>query len=211
MKLFITGTDTDVGKTWISAAIAKLALEKETRVAYYKPIQTGCSLTAAEDPEFIKTTFGERVTTFNRYCFEPPVTPLVADTELSIRFETIRQDIQTLEESHDLILVEGAGGLMVPVTPDALMIDLLADMDMPALLVAHSKLGTLNHTLLSIEALTRRNIPLVGVVLNYYPEDLAKSDLAVQTVLAVLHQFVPETLPIWTAEANSDFITTISF
>jgi len=204
MKLFITGTDTGIGKTYVAAALAQQALLEGLSVGYYKPIQTGTPPgELAEDCDFVQSALDQRVPVFNRYCFAPPVTPSVADTEGIIRFEAIAGDVETYNRQFDLLLVEGAGGLMVPVTPDSLMIDLIEALAMPVVLVAHSRLGTLNHTLLSVEALMQRNIPLHGIVINFYPESLDEAPLAVQTLIPTLKQHLPAEIPVWTCPESS--------
>ncbi len=191
--LFITGTDTDVGKTWVSAAMAKEGLANGLSVGYYKPIQTGAP---PGDCDFIESALNGQIPVFNRYCFEPPVTPSVADIDGIIRMETLAEDIKTYEKQFDLLLVEGAGGLMVPITPDKLMIDLIQMLSMPVVLVAHSQLGTINHTLLSVEALLNRNIPIEKIVLNFYPTSLQDAPLCVQTLLPTLKNRLPSDISI---------------
>ncbi len=198
MKLFITGTDTGIGKTWVSAAVAAKAQEQGKSVGYYKPIQTGTPLgSPPEDPDFIHQAFEGQVKTYCRYCFEPPVTPLVADEKGIIDFQQIAQDVETYASHHDLLLIEGAGGLMVPTTSSHLMIDLIQSLHVPTLLVSHCRLGTMNHTLLSIEALQNRNITIYGVVFNFYPDDLTQADLAIQTLIPTLRPFIPSEIPLW--------------
>lgn len=198
MKLFITGTDTGIGKTWVSAAIAWMGLEARRSVIYYKPVQTGSPKhQPPEDPAFVEKVLENRVRTVNRYCFEPPVAPLVADTHGVIDLAVIAQDVAELETQCDLLLIEGAGGLAVPLTANHLMIDLIESLQAPVLLVAHSRLGTINHTLLSVEALIKRGIPLFGIVINFYPADISKSEMAVATLEKTLRQFLAEDIPLW--------------
>lgn len=206
MKLFISGTDTGVGKTWVSAAIASQALSLGQSVGYYKPIQTGTPAgQPPEDPDVIQTACEGRVTTYCRYCFEPPVAPSVADTERRIDPAQIARDVEDYHQRHDLLLVEGAGGLAVPISPTLLMLDLIEQLQLPVLLVARSQLGTINHTLLSIQALEQRNLPLLGVVFNGYPANPSDAELAVQTLLPIIRNHVPATLPLWTSAQASSF------
>jgi dethiobiotin synthetase len=199
LKLFITGTGTGIGKTWVSAALIAQALNLGKSVAYYKPIQTGSPPNQPpEDPQFIADIFKTDVKIYNRYCFEPPVTPSVADLTGIIDLEQIHQDVYDYAQQSDILLIEGAGGLAVPINPQTLMIDLIQSLAVPVLLVAHSQLGTINHTLLSVEALLSRKIPIYGIVLNYYPEDPTQAELAVQTLLPTLRNHLPKDLPLWT-------------
>ncbi len=200
MKLFITGTDTGVGKTWISAALARQAIESGLRVVYYKPVQTGTPKgEPPEDAHFIQSVLGNQVQVACRYCFEPPVTPAVADPEQTIQTGQILQDVDELAAKADVLLVEGAGGLAVPVSPTLLMIDLIQSLNIPVVLVARSRLGTINHTLLSVEALQRRGIPIAGIVANFYPEEPEEAELCVSTLIPMLRHFIPQDIPIWTA------------
>ncbi len=195
--VFVTGTDTGIGKTWISGQLALAALSENQSVAYYKPAQTGCPIDAPEDPDYIKALLPGRVHTECRYCFEPPVAPLVADTGRVIDPQVLQADVRRLSQAYDRLIVEGAGGLMVPLTEDMLMIDLIEALKIPALLVSHCRLGSINHTLLSLEALQARKIPVAGLVINFYPSNPSESSLAVQTLVETLKNFMPADLPVW--------------
>ncbi len=202
MNLFVTGTDTHVGKTWICAAIAQQAVAYGASVSYYKPIETGVPTTNSHsDVGFMDTALLGQVQTYSRYRFAPPVAPAVADTQNEISPATIYADVQRYAKTSDLLLVEGAGGLAVPICSDMLMLDLIRKLRLEVLLVARSQLGTLNHTLLSVEALLNRDIPIRGIVLNYYPCRPERADLATQTVIPTLQQHLPKQLPIWLAYA----------
>lgn len=157
-KLFVTGTDTDIGKTVVSSIlIAGL------NAGYWKPIQAGRD--PHTDTEYIKQITRLPDSHFYRegYCLKTPMSPHAAAhiDGISIDLEKLRVP-DTLQKH---LIIEGAGGLIVPVNHDQYIIDLIAQFGYPALLVAKSGLGTLNHTLLSLEALKRRNIPVFGVVL----------------------------------------------
>lgn len=200
MKLFVAGTDTGVGKTWVSAAIASNALRWGKSVAYYKPLQTGSAPgREPEDPQFIHDLLGDQVDVYCRYCFEPPVAPSVADVERCIDLDCICQDVERFSRTTDLLLVEGAGGLTVPLSSSVLLVDLIKQLEIPVLLVSHCRLGTMNHTLLSVEALQTRRIPIKGIVFNFYPadSDIHQADLAVQTLLTAIRPHVPKDIPLW--------------
>jgi len=201
--LFITGTDTGIGKTWVSAVWALAALAQGKRVTYYKPIQTGTPHEEPpEDPAWIEQVTQGRVKTVCGYCFEPPVTPWVADPDGTIRLEKIQAEIAALRDDCDLLLVEGAGGLLVPIGPDWTMLDLIAQLECPALLVSHVRLGTLNHTLLSTQALASRGVPLEGVVINAFPDDLSLAPLSVQTLPDVLQHYLTKRTHLWTCSQS---------
>lgn len=160
--VFVTGTDTDVGKTVVAACLAAA-----WNAAYWKPVQTGLA-DGPGDTATVQELAGlpaERVVP-PTYTFQAPLSPHAAAAEerATIALETI-----TWPAGHDFIVVEGAGGLLVPLNRTALMIDLVQKLDVPAVLVARSTLGTINHTLLSLGALRARRIPLLGVVMNGPP------------------------------------------
>jgi malonyl-CoA O-methyltransferase len=160
--VFVTGTDTDVGKTVVAACLAAA-----WNAAYWKPIQTGLA-DGPGDTAAVKGLAGlpaERVLA-PAYAFQAPLSPHAAAAEegAAIALETI-----SWPAGHDFIVVEGAGGLLVPLNDAALMIDLIQKLDLPAVVVARSTLGTINHTLLSLSALRARRIPILGVVMNGPP------------------------------------------
>jgi dethiobiotin synthase len=155
---FITGTDTDVGKTLVAAWLVT-----QLGASYWKPVQAG---TEPETDSAMVQRLAElpaaRILP-EAYLLPEPLAPHEAARRAGVTI-----DLDTLEvPAHEgLIVVEGAGGLMVPLTDSAYMIDLAADLDLPIVLVARSTLGTINHTLLSIEAIRRRGLPLAGVVIT---------------------------------------------
>lgn len=157
-KLFITGTDTDIGKTVVSS-ILLTGLE----AGYWKPIQAGRD--PLTDTEFIKkiTNLPDSVFYSESYNLSEPMSPHAAAQidGVSISFDEIR--VPEVSQKH--LIIEGAGGLIVPVNDEQYIIDLISHLGYPVLLVAKSGLGTLNHTLLSLEALKGREISVFGVVL----------------------------------------------
>lgn len=158
MKYFITGTDTNVGKTVIASWLC-LHLKAD----YFKPIEAGFSI--GSENEFVKKCSGVH-THKGIFNYQAPLSP-----HLAARLENDRIDLHqvTLPASERLI-VEGAGGLLVPLNEEYLMIDLIQQLSLPVILVARTALGTINHTLLSLEALRARNIPIHGVILNGEPQ-----------------------------------------
>lgn len=161
MKYFIAGTDTDVGKT-VASAWAMLQLD----AAYWKPIQAG--LADETDEEAVKRLTGASSERFlpSAYRLPEPLSPHESAKRAGV---TIERERLALPDHDGPLIVEGAGGLMVPLNEDTLIIDLIALLDLPVILVCRSTLGTINHTLLSLEALRRRNITVVGAVLNGPP------------------------------------------
>lgn len=157
MRVFITGTDTGVGKTVVCAW-----LMLHSTASYWKPVQAGLvetdearvrALTGAGHDRFFPTA----------YALPEPLSPHEAARRAGTRIDV---DSLRLPSDDGSIVIEGAGGLMVPLNEEALVIDLIAQLELPAVLVARTTLGTINHTLLSLEALRARDIRIAGVVLN---------------------------------------------
>lgn len=193
-SIFITGTDTGVGKTRVTELLlAGLGAELSASgasVAGMKPVETGVEpaldsknktpsdglalyrLNCALRELASSGSTEQRILEFRDCCpfrFRLPASPLVAaaDEGRSLDFEHLLGAVKDMESRCDLILIEGAGGLLVPLTDRHLQIDLIQELRAPALLVTRPSLGTLNHTLLSLEALARRNIPALGIVINH--------------------------------------------
>lgn len=154
MRIFVSGTDTDVGKTIFSAALAG-ALQ----CAYWKPIQAGTL--DSSDSETVRRLSGLLPSDIlpEAYRLTNPLSP-----HRAAELDGVRIDPERLRPPDvDPLVIEGAGGLLVPLTRETLLIDLVARWHLPVVLVARTALGTINHALLSIEALRSRNIPLLGV------------------------------------------------
>lgn len=169
-RFFISGTDTMVGKTVVSAI-----LTLGTGATYWKPVQSG--LQPCSDSEFVRKAceLPDWRVLPEVHRLERPLSP-----HLSARMEGKRIDPTEIHVpvGVDRLIVEGAGGLLVPLNETDLMIDLISGLQLPVLLVARSTLGTINHTMLSVEALRARGIPLIGVVMNGTPD--AENRLAIE-------------------------------
>ena len=164
-SLFITATGTNVGKTHTTLRLIEALSKKGIKVGAFKPIETGVEdepidarrlLEACQkvNPDFANLT-PEDITA---YTFALPAAPFCADTRQEIKLEKIFEKYEELSKRCDLLLVEGAGGLMVPITQTYKMIDLAKELNCPVLLVTPSRLGCINDTLLSLEALQSRDI-----------------------------------------------------
>ena len=157
-KFIICGTDTDIGKTLISSFFVR-----GLNSFYWKPIQSG--IESQTDSQTVKTLaqVSKDKIIKEAYVFTKPLSPHWA---AEIDHETINFDMLRLPKVNGPLIVETAGGLMVPLTRNFLQIDQIKQWNLPVILVCKSSLGTLNHTLLSIEALKRRNIEILGLVVN---------------------------------------------
>ncbi len=153
---FVSAIGTDSGKTLVSAMLVE-GLESD----YWKPVQAG----EPRDTELVQSLVSSSSSTFypERHLLKTPASP-----HASARIDGVHISLEDfhLPESTNLLIVEGAGGLMVPLNDDDLMIDLIAKLGLPLILVSNLYLGSINHTLLSIEALNNRNIPITGIIFN---------------------------------------------
>lgn len=175
-RLFITAIDTDAGKSVITGLIARHIKQAGKSVITVKLAQTGCS-GIADDIELHRDIMGTEILEEDRngttcpYVFKHPASPhLSAGMEgRTIDTDLILQNIASLEEKYDYVLIEGAGGLQVPITEDYTILDFITDNNFPTVLVSCPKLGSINHTLLSLECMANRKIELKGLVYNQYP------------------------------------------
>jgi dethiobiotin synthetase len=182
--LFITGTDTEVGKTVIAGAIANYFFRQQggddrARVAVSKPVATGCvhrrEGLVSEDAEFLASCadahFPLDIICPQRY--REPLAPAVAADRAKqpLDWPAIDRSLQLMSKDSNVIIVEGVGGILVPLDSDHTTLDLVKWLNLPAVIVARASLGTINHTLLTIETLRRAEVPIAGVVINRYPAD----------------------------------------
>jgi len=184
---FITGTDTGVGKTVVAAALAIVLRESGRDVGVMKPVASGCVRRreglVSEDAEFLAKAAEapETLEEISPIRFEAPLAPTVAaaragvETDLEPMWEAWRR----LRDAHEILLVEGIGGILCPVTPAMSVADLAKEFRLPLLVVARSTRGTINHTALVIEAARARGLAVAGVIINRYNHE--SPDLAEMT------------------------------
>lgn len=173
---FVSGIDTDAGKTYCTAWLAKQLNGKGIRTITQKFIQTGNS-GRSEDIELHRSIMGcgmlpeDRDFTTAPEIFSYPASPLLASKidKRPVDFEKINNATKRLADKYDVVLVEGAGGLMVPLTENMLTIDFIAQSGYPLVFVTSGRLGSVNHTLLGLEAVAARKINLYMVMYNLYP------------------------------------------
>lgn len=157
-SLFVTGTDTNVGKTVLSALLVT-ALD----AVYWKPIQTGAAEGTDRKTVMQLAAIPEAQTLEESYCFDPPVSPHLAAEGSGVRIDLAR--IQPPTSLSRPLLVEGAGGILVPINDSELMLDLAGGLRFPVIIAARSALGTINHSLLTIRALRCAKVPIKGFVM----------------------------------------------
>lgn len=155
-KYFITGTDTNIGKTYISKIICE-----NFNFSYYKPIQTGFE--EGKDVDFVKKNSNIKV--YEDYIFKLPASPYIAKGNEFIDKNLILKRVKNINEN---LIIEGAGGLMVPIEESYTMLNLIKDLNISVILVAKNQLGEVNKTLLTIKVLDLYKIKIQFVVLNYF-------------------------------------------
>ncbi|MFP8871285.1 MAG: dethiobiotin synthase [Myxococcota bacterium] len=180
--VFITGTDTGVGKTVAACALVRALRERGVDVGVMKPMETGVGRDGPLDAQALRDAAGV-TDTIEEICplqFALPAAPNVAASEEGrvVDLEVVRNTFATLSARHDMIIVEGAGGLLVPTAPGCDMGDLAQSLRMSVIVVARMALGTINHTLLTLREIERRQIALAGVVLSESNGSLSDSDRA---------------------------------
>lgn len=190
--IFITGTDTGVGKTFVAVGLITALKKLGYSVCPMKPVETGCRslngrLVPADALKLIcAAEVDEPLNSINPYRFRQPVAPAVAAglEGVVINKQKIFSAYRQLSDKYDITFVEGAGGIMVPIWRNYLFLDFIKDLKLPVVIVARLGLGTINHTLLSIEAARNRGINVLGVVLN----DALKTgnDISVKTNMQVI-------------------------
>ncbi|CAM4031440.1 dethiobiotin synthase [Paenibacillus alkaliterrae] len=192
--LFVTGTDTGVGKTVVTAALAAALRAEGQQIGVWKPVQTGTALGAGvTDAERLLQSTGimERPEDVAAFTFPEPLTPMLAAKRAGVclTLDGLMAAGQTIMNRYDALIVEGAGGVAVPLTDDAMMVDLMAELLMPALIVAKSGLGTINHTLLTVAMLRHRAIPIAGIVMNDGEQAVWKTDPSVAWNAELIERF----------------------
>lgn len=170
---FVTGTDTEVGKTWISAGLLRAISRRGVPVAAMKPVASGCARTDLGLRNADALQLMEQATValpyehVNPYAFEPPVAPHIAAREAGASIETGRIRMLAAEAGErGFLVVEGVGGWAVPLDGTGTVADLAEGLGLPVVLVVGMRLGCLSHALLTVEAIARRGLPLAGWVAN---------------------------------------------
>lgn len=181
--LFITATDTEVGKTVITGAIAAAFQAQGLKVAVMKPVASGGVYSRdgqliSDDADFLMAAArlpeSERHLV-NPVCLEGALTPAVAAKTAGkvIDIPRIMSAYRQLADSYDVVLVEGVGGIMAPVWEEYLVADLMADLGLPAIVVTRPNLGTINHTALTVAYARQRKLPIAGVIVNRWNQAAA--------------------------------------
>jgi dethiobiotin synthetase len=173
-KIFITGVDTDIGKTFVSIGLCKNLFEKGCKVGYFKPLQSGAYLEngilKAPDIEELKKVVS--IPNGYSYLLKGEVSPYLASklSDVKINFEKIKKDIEDFSSSLDITVIEGAGGLYCPCCDNKTFADLIKELNIPVIIVSTPSLGRLNHILMTVECAKEKNIEIKGIIINKMPK-----------------------------------------
>jgi dethiobiotin synthetase len=212
--LFVTGTDTGVGKTVVAAAVCAALAARGERVAAFKPVVTGLDEEPGEwprDHELLAQVAGagQSADQVAPLTFGPPVSPHYAAHEAgtSIEPRDLTAAARAAAKGADALICEGVGGLLVPLTPGYLIRDLALDLDLPLLVVARPGLGTINHTLLTLEAARAAGLTVAAVVITPWPDEPTGMELSNRETIESLGRVrtcgLPEASPETLAEAGA--------
>lgn len=187
---FITGTDTGVGKTLVSCALLHALARTGRRVVGMKPVAAGAvweeSALVNEDVVALRaaSNVNAPLPLVNPYCFKPPIAPHIAAREAGVEIEIARvhEAFVALSALADCVIVEGAGGFMIPLGPDVDSAQLARELALPVVLVVGMRLGCLNHALLTRDAVARAGLHLAGWVANHIDPDMLCQDENVATL-----------------------------
>jgi dethiobiotin synthetase len=197
--LFVTGTGTEVGKTVVAATIARTLAGEGMRVAVFKPAVTGLDEGVETDYELLRRASGSNQSDgeIAPYRYGPPASPHLAAALAGeeIDPERLRNAAAAAAEGVDTIVCEGVGGLLVPLSPTYLVRDLAADLGYPLVVVAGPGLGTINHTLLTIEAARGAGLQVAAVALNPWPGEPGEIECSNRETIAELAEVPVLTFP----------------
>lgn len=183
--IFITGTGTDIGKTYATAALIKAMRQRGLSVGYYKAAISGATSVATSDAGFVKDycQLTQPSDSLLSYLYEEAVSPHLAAERANrpIALEIVHQGYQRVAAAYDWVVMEGSGGILCPLRRFSdgkllLLEDVIASLALPSLIVADAGLGTINATVLTIEYMKRRGLAVLGVVFNHYTGDWMQKD-----------------------------------
>ena len=206
-RFFVTGTGTGVGKTYFTAALAAAARATGRRVAALKPIETGCDPAPLDAEALAASSDYPGIAHFpGAYRASPPLAPWAATLsgegplDLTALTAAVKRQVERFEPAPDLLLVEGAGGIWVPLDAERTVADLIVALELPVLLVARDGLGVLSHVLTAVAAARLSGLELAGVVLaRHGPTDPSRA-----TNLTVLRERLDA--PVWSFEREAEAI-----
>ena len=194
---FVTGTDTGVGKTVVAAAVCAALRARGERVAAWKPVVTGTEEAGEPDHEVLARAAGTASSEVAPFTFEPAVSPHLAADRAGSAIEpaALVASARAAAGGAETLIVEGVGGLLVPLTLGFLVRDLARELGLPLVIAARPGLGTINHTLLTVEAARAVGLTVVGVVLTPWPADPSVMERSNRDTIARLAGVEVSTLP----------------
>ena len=191
--IFITGTDTGVGKTVVAAGLAMALKARGMSVGVMKPVATGCvgengTLISYDAVYLFEAAENEYAPLTSPVRFRNPVAPSIAAIyeQKEINLDHIRNAYRKLQQHYDYIIVEGIGGILVPIKQNYLVANMIREMGLAIVIVSHVSLGAINHTLLTVDAAVMRGFPIRGIIFNRAP--LVNYSLAELTNPRVIHE-----------------------
>ena len=235
--LFISGIDTDIGKTYATGMIAKALMQQGINVITQKLVQTGVAI----NPDSGEIGIADDIIIHRQlmnlplqpcdlnfttcpYRYEKPASPHLSAklAGQTLNPELITKATQQLQQSYDVVLLEGAGGLLVPITEQLLTLNYIAAQGYPIVLVTSGRLGSINHTLLSLEAIKARGLSVHSIIYNHIHDDAAQTDVEIaNSTIDFLQNYLAQHYPIvhWLAlsvqehdgSGNMDFILPKNF
>ena len=210
--LFVSGIDTDIGKTYATGIIAKSLMQQGVNVITQKLVQTGVAMNAnigemgiADDilthRQLMNLPLQPCDLNFTTcpYRYEKPASPHLsaALANETLNPEIITKSTQQLQQSYDVVLLEGAGGLLVPITEQLLTLDYIAEKGYPVVLVTSGRLGSINHTLLSLEAIKVRGLSVHSVIYNHIHDNAAQTDAEIaNSTIDFLQNYLAQHYPM---------------
>ncbi|MBR5303541.1 MAG: dethiobiotin synthase [Candidatus Gastranaerophilales bacterium] len=185
--VFITGCDTDIGKTFVSIGLC-LALEnKGLKVGYFKPFQSGAIDNLAPDVEELRK-YSNSIESKYSYLFEGEVSPHLACilNNIEVDIEKVKNDLDDFKLQTDFVVIEGAGGLYCPAIKGKLFVDIIAELNQEIIIVTTPDLGRINHTLMTIDCAKQKGIKIKGIIINSMPK---KQTLSQENFIKELKMF----------------------
>ena len=177
-SLFITGTDTDVGKTYVTAGLAVTLRKMGVDIGVMKPFAAGSPQKKgykSEDVEILANAaqVSDPEKLMNPQFFKMPASPYTASKDLKVKVnvKSVITSFKKLSKLHSALLVEGMGGIMTPILKDYFVTDLIKEMKIPAVIVTRSKVGTINHTIMTVKMCQKYKIPIKGIIINNFDAD----------------------------------------
>lgn len=196
LNIFVTGTDINVGKTFITAGLAATMQSLGYSTCVYKPVQTGAieknGFAQSHDLAFVKNV-DPYIKTFSSYLLKQLATPVVAaeSENVTIDKNVIRKDYDAILKEHDCTIVEGTGGVMTPLSPNFLVSDMIKELELPVVIVIQPDSSMVNKTLLTINHLVSKGIKVRGVIINNFTEkinDISKN-IDVKTAPRLIEEY----------------------